>query len=205
MSVAADYSFKILLIGDMGVGKTSLILRFTDNTFNPHPVSTIGMDYKSKTINIDKSKVQLKIYDTAGQEKYNTITSSYYRGANGIIIVFDINNPSSFANAVNWLSECDVHAKANVAKLLVGNKGDLERVVDIDEIQRLCEEKDLDYIEASAKEEINVEEMYIKLSSLILEQAPTKPTLSSPQSSNPSFQLSNSNPPSSSSDKKCGC
>ncbi|XP_020531803.1 ras-related protein RIC1 isoform X2 [Amborella trichopoda] len=132
MSNEYDYLFKLLLIGDSAVGKSCLLLRFADDSYVDSYISTIGVDFKIRTVELDGKTVKLQIWDTAGQERFRTITSSYYRGAHGIIIVYDVTEMESFNNVKQWLNEIDRYASDNVSKLLVGNKCDLveNKVVD---------------------------------------------------------------------------
>lgn len=134
-SIEYDYLFKLLLIGDSSVGKSCLLLRFADDAYVDTYISTIGVDFKIRTVELDGKSVKLQIWDTAGQERFRTITSSYYRGAHGIIIVYDVTDMESFNNVKQWLSEIDRYASDSVCKLLVGNKCDLvdSKVVDTEE------------------------------------------------------------------------
>lgn len=153
-----DYLFKFLLIGDSGVGKSSLLLRFADDTYTEAYVTTIGVDFKIRTINVDNKKIKLQIWDTAGQERFRTITTSYYRGAQGIIVMYDITDRDTFENIKLWLNEIDRYACKDVAKLLVGNKSDLEsrRQVTYAEAEEFAKSINMIYIETSAKNSINV-------------------------------------------------
>lgn len=117
-----DYLFKILLIGNSGVGKSSLLLRFADDTFTDNFMPTIGVDFKIRTLEVDGRTIKLQIWDTAGQERFKTITSSYYKGAHGIIVVYDITDKESFKNIDTWMTEVEKHASDNVSRILVGNK-----------------------------------------------------------------------------------
>ncbi|GMH25670.1 hypothetical protein Nepgr_027513 [Nepenthes gracilis] len=132
MSNEYDYLFKLLLIGDSSVGKSCLLLRFADDSYVDSYISTIGVDFKIRTVELDGKTIKLQIWDTAGQERFRTITSSYYRGAHGIIIVYDVTEMESFNNVKQWLNEIDRYANDSVCKLLVGNKCDLveNKVVD---------------------------------------------------------------------------
>jgi len=160
-----DFFFKILLIGDSGVGKSCLLLRFADDSWTDTHISTIGVDFKIKTLNIDGKTIKLQIWDTAGQERFRTITSSYYRGAQGIILVYDCTDQESFNNVKQWMGEIDRYACENVNKLLVGNKTDLvnEKVVDTSTAKAFADSMGIPFIETSAKNATNVEQCFVSM------------------------------------------
>lgn len=163
-----DYLFKILLIGDSGVGKSSLLLRFAENTFTETFISNIGGDFKDRFIEIDNNKIKLQLWDTAGQERFRTITSSYYRGAQGVIVVFDLTKKDTFSNVVKWLAELERYAAEDVRKILVGNKSDLpDHEVKFEEAKELADRLGLEYIETSAKNSTNVDKAFISLATMI--------------------------------------
>ena len=161
-----DYLFKILLVGDSGVGKSSILLRYTDNEYKPEYISTIGVDFKIKTIVDCDKTIKLQLWDTAGQERFQTITSSYYRGAHGIVIVYDITCKESFENVKMWLKQIDNYANQKVLKILVGNKADLEnsRRVDKEKVLYFCQENNIYHIETSAKNSDNIKDIFLYLS-----------------------------------------
>merc|ERR1711904_142698 len=165
MNPEYDYLFKLLLIGDSGVGKSCLLLRFADDTYTESYISTIGVDFKIRTIELEGKVIKLQIWDTAGQERFRTITSSYYRGAHGIIVVYDVTDQVSFNNVRQWLQEIDRYACENVNKLLVGNKCDLQdkRAVAQAEAKAFAEELGVQFLETSAKNSINVEEAFMAM------------------------------------------
>ena len=167
-----DYLFKLLLIGDSGVGKSCLLLRFADNTYTDSYISTIGVDFKIRTLDIEGKTVKLQIWDTAGQERFRTITSSYYRGAHGIIVVYDVTDKVSFNNVKQWLGEIDRYACQSVNKLLVGNKADLveKKVVDYNEAKEFAEGLGISFLETSAKSAQNVEEAFLTMTRQIKER-----------------------------------
>lgn len=121
-----DYIFKILLIGNSAVGKSSLLMRFAEDIFSESFLPTIGVDFKIRTLEAAGSKVKLQMWDTAGQEKFKSILTSYYKGTHGVLLVFDITDKQSFADVQLWMSEVEKYGRENVVKILVGNKKDLE-------------------------------------------------------------------------------
>jgi len=169
MTSEYDYLFKLLLIGDSGVGKSCLLLRFADDTYTESYISTIGVDFKIRTVELDGKTIKLQIWDTAGQERFRTITSSYYRGAHGIIIVYDITDVESFNNVRQWLFEIDRFASEHVNKLLVGNKCDLvnKRVVTTETASEFAGGLDIPFLETSAKNSTNVEEAFLTMAAQI--------------------------------------
>jgi len=157
-----DYLFKLLLIGDSAVGKSCLLMRFADDTYNDKFISTIGVDFKICTLNVDDKRVKLQLWDTAGQERFRTITSSYYRDAHGIIVVYDVTDKQSFHNVQHWMQEIEKYAGESVNKLLVGNKCDLssKKVVSYDEAKELADSLGLQLLETSARNAHNVEQAF---------------------------------------------
>merc|ERR1712196_570141 len=154
-----DYLFKVVLIGDSGVGKSNLLTRFTRNEFNRESKSTIGVEFATQTIQVEKKMIKAQIWDTAGQERYRAITSAYYRGAVGALLVYDITKRQSFDDVERWLSELRDHAEENIAVLLVGNKSDLKhlRAVSTAEAAEFAEKQGLAAIETSALDATNVD------------------------------------------------
>jgi len=147
-------TLKLLIIGESGVGKSSLLLRFTDDAFDAEQAATIGVDFKVKTITINGDKVKLAIWDTAGQERFRTLTPSYYRGGQGAILVYDVTNRESFQKIDNWLNELETYStNHDMIKMLVGNKCDMldERVVTKEEGMKCARKHHMMFIEASAK------------------------------------------------------
>ena len=167
--LCSDYLFKLLLIGDSGVGKSCLLLRFAEDTYTESYISTIGVDFKIRTIELEGKTIKLQIWDTAGQERFRTITSSYYRGAHGIIVVYDVTDLESFNNVKQWLHEIDRYACENVNKLLVGNKSDLDskRAVQFETAKEFAESLGIEFLETSAKNATNVEKAFHTMASHI--------------------------------------
>ncbi|XP_030643185.1 ras-related protein Rab-15-like [Chanos chanos] len=171
MAKQYDVLFRILLLGDSGVGKTCLLCRFTENEFQPTHISTIGVDFRMKTLEINGIKVRIQIWDTAGQERYQTIAKQYYRRAQGIVFVYDITNVQSFQHIAKWASDVDEYAPDQVQKILVGNKCDEEqrRRVPTEEGKKLAKAYGMDFFETSACTSYNIQESFTQLTKLVLE------------------------------------
>ncbi|XP_064846286.1 ras-related protein Rab-11A isoform X1 [Oncorhynchus masou masou] len=154
-----DYLFKVVLIGDSGVGKSNLLSRFTRNEFNLESKSTIGVEFATRSIQVDGKTVKAQIWDTAGQERYRAITSAYYRGAVGALLVYDIAKHLTFESVERWLKELRDHADSNIVIMLVGNKSDLRhlRAVPTDGARAFAEKNGLSFLETSALDSTNVE------------------------------------------------
>jgi Ras-related protein Rab-1A len=155
----------------VGVGKTSLLLRYVDDTFTDALINNIGGDYKEKQVVVGKHAMILQIWDTAGQERFRQITSSFYRGAHGIIVVFDVTNGDSFKNLQKgWMKDIVKSCSANVSTIIVGNKIDLqsERIVSTEDAKAYDDEVGLSFMETSAKTNHNVAAVFVKLAEMIL-------------------------------------
>jgi len=164
-----EYLFKLLLIGNSGVGKSCILMRYADNSFTENFFNTIGVDFKIKTISLNDQVIKMQIWDTAGQDRFRTLTSSYYRGAHGIIIVYDVTNKDSFDNVRQWMTEIEKFASESVNKLLVGNKSDLEeqREVTSEEGMELAKKFDIPFLEVSAKNSTHVDDTFKTMASEI--------------------------------------
>ena len=158
----SEFLFKILLLGDSGVGKSCIILRYIENTFSQNLMNSIGVDFKLKNIEIEGKRIKLQVWDTAGQERFRTITTSYYKGAQAIVVVYDITDKESFEHVKNWMADVDKFAKEGVLRILVGNKCDLEhqRVVTKENGKDLADKYGIQFMETSAKETINVDLLF---------------------------------------------
>uniref|UniRef100_A0AAX7VD42 small monomeric GTPase n=1 Tax=Astatotilapia calliptera TaxID=8154 RepID=A0AAX7VD42_ASTCA len=154
-----EMRIKLVLIGDSGVGKSNLLSRFTRNEFNLESKSTIGVEFATRSIQVEGKTVKAQIWDTAGQERYRAITSAYYRGAVGALLVYDIAKHLTYENAERWLKELQDHADSNIVIMLVGNKSDLRhlRAVPTDEAKAFAEKHGLSFLETSALDSSNVE------------------------------------------------
>uniref|UniRef100_A0A8C4N2I9 Uncharacterized protein n=1 Tax=Eptatretus burgeri TaxID=7764 RepID=A0A8C4N2I9_EPTBU len=161
-----DVSFKVILVGDAGVGKTALAQRFHVGTFAEDHGSTIGVDFCMKTVQVLGKKARLRIWDTAGQERFRTITQSYYRSAHAAIIGFDVTRRSSFTSVISWLQDVRKYACDSVIIFLVGTKADngVQREVRSEEAAAFSHRQNLlGYMETSARDALNVEALFIRL------------------------------------------
>jgi len=171
-------NIKLLTIGDSAVGKTCLISQFARDSFNPNFITTIGIDYKIKEVELNGKKYKLLIWDTAGQERFRTITTSYFRGCQGILLVYDITNLKTFQNVNSWIQQIqkvNKDSEQSVKKILVGNKCDMtdERQVTTEQGRALAEEQKIPFIETSAKDDINVTEAFMKITEDVVNNQPT--------------------------------
>jgi len=165
------YLFKYIIVGDTAVGKSCLLLQFTDKRFQPVHDLTIGVEFGSRTLTIDDNQVKLQIWDTAGQEKFRSITRSYYRGAAGALLVYDITRHETFEHLTTWLEDCRKYSNSNIVIMLIGNKCDLEnkRQVTKEEGEAFAKEHSLLFLETSAKTAQNVEAAFINTAKTIYE------------------------------------
>ncbi|ORD98331.1 RAB8A [Hepatospora eriocheir] len=180
-----DYLFKVILIGDSGVGKSSIVKMFTDKTFNKDQQSTIGVDFKIKTLDVDNKRVKLQIWDTAGQEKFNSIVSNYYRGAFAVLVIFDVTKEATLKNTKKWVSDFfQKNTVDGVETFIIGNKIDLLPKEEIDENNRKALElkfnqkitdlniRDYKFIPVSAKDDININKLFATLASNCMNKFP---------------------------------
>eukprot|EP01116_Phalansterium_solitarium_P000722 TRINITY_DN10572_c0_g1_i1.p2 TRINITY_DN10572_c0_g1~~TRINITY_DN10572_c0_g1_i1.p2 ORF type:complete len:201 (+),score=11.06 TRINITY_DN10572_c0_g1_i1:124-726(+) len=167
------YLFKYIIVGDTAVGKSCLLLQFTDKRFQPIHDLTIGVEFGSRTVTIDNNPVKLQIWDTAGQEKFRSITRSYYRGTTGALLVYDITRRETFDHLAEWLEDCRKYSSSNITIMLIGNKSDLEekRVVSKEEGEAFAKANGLYFLEVSAKTAANVDEAFIATAKNIYEKA----------------------------------
>uniref|UniRef100_A0A7S3JSL2 Uncharacterized protein n=1 Tax=Aureoumbra lagunensis TaxID=44058 RepID=A0A7S3JSL2_9STRA len=170
-----SYLFKYIIIGDTGVGKSCLLLQFTDKRFQAIHELTIGVEFGARMIEIDDRQIKLQIWDTAGQESFRSITRSYYRGAAGALLVYDITRRETFKHLTRWLEEARQNSNSNMVVMLIGNKADLEhrRAVSVDEGERFARDHGLIFMETSAKTAMNVERAFIRTADSIYNQIQT--------------------------------
>ena len=175
--VKEDYKLKLVVVGDSGVGKTNLIKRFANNTFNSNSKATVGVEFLSKSFKINNTVFKIEIWDTAGQERYKSITAAYYKGAKGALVVYDITSKISFENIDKWMLEIKEKSSKDLKLMIIGNKSDLKdgRQVSNEEAMRKAKDTGIALMETSALDSTNVKEafhdllkeMYIELSAKI--------------------------------------
>lgn len=166
------YLFKYIIIGDTGVGKSCLLLQFTDRRFTPIHDLTIGVEFGARIITVEDKQLKLQIWDTAGQESFRSITRSYYRGAAGALLVYDITRKETFEHILSWLQDARAHSNSDMSIILVGNKADLEhrREVPRESGEAFAKEHGLLFLETSAKNNLNVEEAFLATASSIYQK-----------------------------------
>ncbi|XP_069780550.1 ras-related protein Rab-3C isoform X2 [Narcine bancroftii] len=200
-----DYMFKLLIIGNSSVGKTSFLFRYADDSFTSAFVSTVGIDFKVKTVFRNEKRIKLQIWDTAGQERYRTITTAYYRGAMGFILMYDITNEESFNAVQDWSTQIKTYSWDNAQVILVGNKCDMEdeRIVSMERGKQLADQLGFEFFETSAKDNINVKQTFERLVDIIcekmLESLATDPTVAAGKQNT---KLTENPPPQ---QQNCGC
>lgn len=182
-----DFLFKIVAVGDSGVGKSALTCRYTDNTFDESFISTLGIDFRIKTVVRAGKEIKLQIWDTAGQERFRALTRSYYRGCSGIFLVFDTTSFSSFQHLKFWLDDVQKFAPADTVKIVIGTKSDMldRREVTRKAAEDFCQIHGLQYVETSAKQAVGVDQAFNDMISQLLGKfnhgnfVSTKPTVCS--------------------------
>ena len=168
-------TYKILLLGDCSSGKTSMIYRLTYNNFLEHYISTIGIDFNTKSFLVNDKKIRLQIWDSCGQERFNALTRSYYRNTDAFIICYDISSNKSFENAKQWIKELDKYVDNQVIKILVGNKTDLEdlRQIKYEDGKSYADSLNMNFIETSSKNNSNINDLFYNLSIQLYESSDT--------------------------------
>ncbi|GMI43915.1 hypothetical protein TrCOL_g9146 [Triparma columacea] len=194
-----DMHIKLLMLGDTGVGKTCLLLRYAYDSFSPTFITTIGIDFKIKHVELDGLHVKLQIWDTAGQERFRTITVSYFKGAHGVALVYDVTDRDTFEAIRHWVKQIQEHAESNVSIVLIGNKCDKEqlRMVSRAEGEELAREINAPFFETSAKTNINVEDAFNKMAvmtknSMMLQESTSRPSDGSLMVDDPNVRLTGS-------------
>lgn len=174
-----DISSKVMLIGDSGVGKTCLLVRFKDGAFlSGSFISTVGTDFRNKVVDVEGTKVKLQIWDTAGQERFRSVTHAYYRDAHALLLLYDVSNKASFDNIRAWLGEINEYAQEDVVIMLLGNKADMtsERVIRTEDGERLANEYNVAFMETSAKTGMNVDLAFMAVAKDLKMKKTRKPT-----------------------------
>jgi Ras-related protein Rab-8A len=165
-----DYLVKLVIIGDTAVGKTNILLRYVNEEYKMSHITTIGVDFKIKTINIDGVKIKMQIWDTAGQERFKTITETYYKGAAGVVLVYSVVDRKSFNNMENWIKQINETQPESMCKIIVGNKSDCketERQVAFSEGSALAKKYGVAFLESSAKDNYNISEIFSSIGKAI--------------------------------------
>ena len=193
--MSQELNIKLILIGDSDVGKSTILLNYTENYFSEKLIATIGLENKVKTINIRGLNTKLQIWDTAGQEKFHSLTKGFFRNTDGILLIFDLTNKESFNNIKTWIEEVEDNSDSKTKKLLVGNKIDMKDniVVSNNEIDNLCKKKKINYIEVSGKQNINVSKAFETLVNLIIDKKSNDELIADFGITDQSMSLSSSN------------
>lgn len=155
-----DFLIRLVIVGEPCVGKSTVIQRYSKGDFIPHYISTIGVDFFSKVLNVDGKNIKIQVWDTAGQERFRTITKSYYRKTAGIILMFDVSKEESFDKLSYWLADIEKFKEPSAKVLLIGNKSDLEKRVSQSKIEQLCDVFKLNYLETSARLNKNIDQIF---------------------------------------------
>ena len=202
----SEITFKILVLGDSNVGKTSLLLSYVDNFFPESHIATIGVEYKLKSITVKNIDVKLQLWDTSGQERFRSITSNFLRNADGIIFVYDITNKKSFDGLKSWIRDAE-NVGGGFEKIIIGNKSDLEgkRQVSLEVLEKYGEKKKMRFFETSAKMDVNVKQSFDTIASLIVGNKTKEQLLEIYGSRNESFNINKSKTPEKSEKKKKEC
>eukprot|EP00252_Welwitschia_mirabilis_P028110 TRINITY_DN9996_c0_g1_i1.p1 TRINITY_DN9996_c0_g1~~TRINITY_DN9996_c0_g1_i1.p1 ORF type:complete len:217 (-),score=45.93 TRINITY_DN9996_c0_g1_i1:154-804(-) len=192
MDNKVDYVFKVVLIGDSAVGKSQILSRFARNEFSLDSKATIGVEFQTRTVVIEHKSVKAQIWDTAGQERYRAVTSAYYRGAVGAMLVYDVTKRQSFDHVARWLEELRNHSDNNIVIMLVGNKCDLEnlRAVPTEDAKEFAQKENLFFLETSALEATNVETAFLTVLTEIFKIVNRKTLAANPEQSNGNPSLS---------------
>jgi Ras-related protein Rab-1A len=170
-----DELFKLVIVGDSGVGKSCFLLRYADNAFTESFISTIGVDFRFKSTSVNDKRIKLQIWDTAGQERFRAITSAYYKSADGIIFVYDITHKDSFIHVTDWINEARRYIDADTPLIIVGNKSDrTDRSVYIDELEKLAKANNTLFVECSARSSDNIDKVFNDIAKLLIKKSEEK-------------------------------